>query len=164
MYICIKCLMYVILLGELKLVGTIFAFAIETKLKKNHQQWFFLSSRFSNFLLPSSPLLFIFGHCWFYTISWLMISSKVYGIIMSLNWIFFKKKHRFFNIWWSKVLILILGHGQIWLSQGHIWSTTLAGRQFRLLDVNHFTLSYIFQRPLSALKWGWVSNRGQPYI
>ena len=91
MYICIKCLMYVILLGELKLVGTIFAFAIETKLKKNHQKWFFLSSRFSNFLLPSSPLLFIFGHCWFYTISWLMISSKVYGIIMSLNWIFFKK-------------------------------------------------------------------------
>ena len=56
--------------------------------KMNWSKKFLLSSRFSNFVLPSSPIFFILGHCWFYRRSWLMISSKVYCIV---TWIFFKK-------------------------------------------------------------------------
>ena len=126
---------------------------------------FFLSSSFSNFALRSSPIfLFLAIADFVEKVDWfvLKLCSKVYGIIGSLNWIL--KKHRFFNIWWSKVLILILGHGQIWLSLGKIWSTTLAERQFCLLNVKHFPLFYMIQRPLRDLKWGWVANLGQPHI
>ena len=93
-------------------------------------------------VLPSHSLFSILGPCWFYRRSWLMISSKVYGLIMSLNWIL--KAHRFFNIWWSKVLFLTLGHEQIWLSQLQLWSTTLAGRQIHLLDVLNTSLYLIW--------------------
>ena len=62
---------------------------------------------------------------------------KVYGIIVSLNWILTTQ------ILQSKVLILILVYGQIWLSRGRLWSTTLARRQSWLLDVNRCTLNLI---------------------
>ena len=90
-------------------------------IKKKHRFFnicSFYPQDFQILVFLSSPLFFILGYCWFYRKNWLMISSKVYGIIMLRNWI--KKKHRFFNIWWSKVLIFILGHGKIWLSQGQL--------------------------------------------
>ena len=62
---------------------------------------------------------------------------KVYGITVSLNWILITQ------ILQSKVLILILVYGQIWLSRGRLWSTTLVRRQSWLLDVNHCTLNLI---------------------
>ena len=83
--------MYEILLWELKLVCT-FLLPSKQNFKKSNQKLFLLSSRFSNFVLPSSHLLFILGHCWFYTTSSLMISSKVYGIFMSMNRILKKQK------------------------------------------------------------------------
>ena len=45
---------------------------------------------FHFFFYFSLPLFSILGHGWFYRRSWLVICSKVYDIIMSLNWI--KKK------------------------------------------------------------------------
>ena len=71
-----------------------------------YQKSSFCPRDFQIFVLPSSPLFSFLGHCWFYRRSWLMIRSKVYGIIMSLNWTL---KTQIYNIWWSKVLILIFG-------------------------------------------------------
>ena len=56
-----------------------------------YQKSSFCPRDFQIFVLPSSPLFSFLGHCWFYRRSWLMIRSKVYGIIMSLNWTFFPK-------------------------------------------------------------------------
>ena len=90
-YICIKFLMYKILFWQLKLVSTIFIFAIKIifyqKYFSLYRKKLFLSSRFSNFVLPSSSLFFFLGLCWCHRRSWLMINSDVYGIIMSLNWV-----------------------------------------------------------------------------
>ena len=61
---------------------------------------------FSIFVLRSSPLFSFLGHCWFYRRGWFLINSKVYVIIMSLNWIL---KTQIFNVWRSKVLILVFG-------------------------------------------------------
>ena len=90
-YVYIKFLMYEFLLWELKLLFTIFIFAIKVKLSKNYkkcflfyQKSFFHIRDFQIFTLPSSPLFFP-GNCWFYRRSWLMKNFKVYGIIMSLN-------------------------------------------------------------------------------
>ena len=71
-----------------------------------YQKSSFCPRDFQIFVLPSSPLFSFLGHCWFYRRSWLMIRSNVYGIIMSLNWTL---KTQIYNIWWSKVLILIFG-------------------------------------------------------
>ena len=93
-----------------------------------HQKSSLYPQDFQIFVYPSNPLFSILRHCWFYRKSWFITSCKVYGIIMSLNWIL--RKHRFCNIWWSKYLILILVHGQMWLSQGQLWSTILQGDSF----------------------------------
>ena len=99
--------MYKILLWQLKLLSTIFIFAIKIKLFKNYyQKSSFCSQEFQICVLPSSSLFSFLGHCWFYRRSWLIINSIVYDIIMHLNWIL---KTRIFNVWWSKVLILMLG-------------------------------------------------------
>ena len=82
-----------------------------------------------------------------------------------------KQSKSFFFFFWKssfyprglisgKVLILILGYGLILLHQGQICSITFAERQSGLLDVNHCTVSYMVQRSLQALKWGWVSKLG----
>ena len=85
---------YKIWLWQLKLIFTIFIFAIKIKILKNYQKYFFFCRKiffypqdFQMFVLPSPPLFFFLGHCWFYRRSWLMRNSTVYGIIMSLNWI-----------------------------------------------------------------------------
>ena len=84
-YICIRFLKYEVLFWQLKLVSTICIFVVKIRL---------LYSSFFSFV----------GYCWFYR-SWFMINSKVYGIIISLNWILKQILH----IWWSKPLILIPG-------------------------------------------------------
>ena len=48
---------------------------------------------FQIFVLHSSHLFSFLGYFWFYRRSWLMINSKVYGLIISV------KLRRFFNIW-----------------------------------------------------------------
>ena len=134
---------------------------------------FLLLSRFSNSCTSLFPLLFFFsslGHYWFYGRSWLMINSIVYSIVISLRWIL---EHRFFNIrrassdldTWSIDRVLYRENfcGQIWLSQSQFWSNTLAGRYSHLLNVNHYTLSYMIERSLRTLTWSWVSKLGQPY-
>ena len=90
-----------------------FIFAIKMKPLKNYQKCFLFYQKSSccprnfKFLYLTLPLFFLFlAHFWFYWRSWLMINTKVYGISMSLNLIL---KTWFFNIWWIKVLILMLG-------------------------------------------------------
>ena len=78
-----------------------------------------------------------------------MISSKIYSIVMPLNWIL---ENKFFNIWRSKLIRDTWPWTNLGLTQDQLWSTTLAGRQSALLDVNHCTLSYMIQRSLTALK------------
>ena len=91
----IKFWIYEILLGQLKRASTSFIFVIKIKLSKSYQKDFlfyrkssFFYRRFQIFVLHYSPLLYFLGHCWFYWRSWLMINTKVYGISMSLIWIF----------------------------------------------------------------------------
>ena len=60
---------------------------------------------FQTFVLPSCFIFSFLCHCWFYRRSWLVTNSKVYDIIMPLDWIL---KTRFFNVWWSKALILMI--------------------------------------------------------
>ena len=59
--------MYKILFWQLKLVSTIFIFAIKIifyqKYFSLYRKKLFLSSRFSNFVLPSSSLFFFLGLC-----------------------------------------------------------------------------------------------------
>ena len=52
-----------------------------------YQKTFFRPQDFQTFVLPSSSLFSFLGHFWFYRKSRLMINSKVYGIILSINWI-----------------------------------------------------------------------------
>ena len=58
-----------------------------------YQESFFYPQDFQICVLPSSTLFSILdfteyiGHYWFYRRRLFMISSKVYGMIMSLNWI-----------------------------------------------------------------------------
>ena len=80
-------------LWKFQVVFTIFIFFINKKLLKSYQNCFsfyqkssFCPRDFQTFLFPSSPLFFFLGHCSFYRRSWLMKNSKVYDIIMSLNW------------------------------------------------------------------------------
>ena len=94
-YICINFYIYEILLGQLTVVCTFFfVFAIKIKVLKDYQKCFlfyqkssFCPGHFQIFVLHSFPLLSYMCHGWFYR-SWLMISTKVYGINLSLNWIF----------------------------------------------------------------------------
>ena len=91
----IKFWIYEILLEKLKRVSTFLIFSIKIKLLENYQKYFlfyqkrpFCPRHFQMFVLQSSPLFSFFGHCWFYWRSWLMINTNVYGISMSLNWVF----------------------------------------------------------------------------
>ena len=93
-----------------------------------HQKSSLYPQDFQIFVYPFSPLFSIPRQCWFYRKSWFITGSKVYGIIMSLNWIL--RKHRFCNICWSKSLILILVHGQMWLSQGNFAPLYCQGDSF----------------------------------
>ena len=87
-------LLYNNLFWQLKLLSTtsIFGIKIKSSLKLSKMIFIapknsFCSQDFRTFALPSSSLFSFLGHCWFYGRSWLMINAKVYGIIMSLNWI-----------------------------------------------------------------------------
>ena len=92
--VCIKFMMYEILLWELRLVFTVFIFAIKIKLLKNYQKYFlfyqqisFCPRDYQIFVLHSSPLFSFLGHCLFDRRSCLKINFKVYDIFMSLSWI-----------------------------------------------------------------------------
>ena len=92
-FIFIKFLTYEFLLWELKLVCPIFVFASKIKLLESSQKWFYFTKkvpfilRIFKFCTSLFPSFFIVCHCWFYRIAWLMISCKVFGTVMSLNWI-----------------------------------------------------------------------------
>ena len=58
-YICIKFLMYEILLWELKLVPTAFVFTIKIKLLKNYQKWFYFVKKSS--FCPQNFQIFVLG-------------------------------------------------------------------------------------------------------
>ena len=86
-YIYFRFLMYEILLRQLKLVSTIFIFAIKIRLLNNYRKCYLIYQK-TPFVLEIFKFLYSFlGNCWFYRWNWLMINSNVYGIIMSLNWI-----------------------------------------------------------------------------
>ena len=68
-------------------MSTIFVFAIKIKLLKNYQKCFCSTKKYYfvleiiKFLYLTFSIIFSFlGCCWFYTRSWLIISSKVYDI------------------------------------------------------------------------------------
>ena len=69
-----------------------FVFAIKIKLKNllkmtlSYQKSSFCPQDFRIFI-SFSPLLSFLGCWWFYRRGWVMISSKVYDIILFLNWI-----------------------------------------------------------------------------
>ena len=122
-----------------------------------YQKISFFPQDFQIFVLPFSSLFpslvisdFIEEVDWWYVLKFMLWHHHVTKLDF--------KKHRFFNIWWTEVLIVIPCHGQIWLSQGQTWSSILAGRQFHLLDVNHFTLSYMTQRSLRAFGFQILAN------
>ena len=78
-YILIKFLMHEILLWELRLVSTVFVFAIKVWLWKNYQKWSYFTKK-APFITKIFKVLYFplprLGHCWFYRKSWLMISFK----------------------------------------------------------------------------------------
>ena len=65
-------------------------FFIKLRLLKNDEKCFlyYLKSSFCprDFQILHCPLFSFLGHCWFYRRIWFTINSKVYRIIMSLNW------------------------------------------------------------------------------
>ena len=67
--------MYNILFCQLKLVSTVFIFAIKIMFCQKYfllyRKKLFLSSRFSNFVLPASSLFFFLG------LSWLISKEKL---------------------------------------------------------------------------------------
>ena len=86
-----------------------FILTIKIKLLKNYQNPFYCTIKrlilSSSFVLPSCFIFFLSLPLLIFRRSWLMTNSKVYDIIMSLDWIL---KTRFFNVWWSKALILMI--------------------------------------------------------
>ena len=92
LYVCTKFLLHKSLFWQLKLMSTISIFAIKITFKKLSkmlfivQKNFFCPEDFQTFVLPSYSLFSFLGRYWSYRRSWLTINSKVYGIIMSLNW------------------------------------------------------------------------------
>ena len=130
-------MIYEILLWE-------FVFAIKIKLYKNYQKWFYFTKKapfilkFFKFLYFPLPLFLPFlVIANFIEKSSYMISSKIYGLIMSLNWIL------------KTTDSLISGEVKF-------WSWYLFMDKFGCL--NHFTLSYMIKRSLRAWKWGLVAG------
>ena len=84
-----------------KALPTIFIWTIKNKTFKNFSKIFYRKSSFCllqimKFLYLTLPLFLFLGYCWFYTRNCLMMmNSKIYYIIMFLNWIL---NYIFFNI------------------------------------------------------------------
>ena len=151
-------------------MSTIFVFAIKIKLLKNYQKCFCSTKKYYfvleiiKFLYLTFSIIFSFlGCCWFYTRSWLIISSKVYDIhVPKLD---FKNTDS-----------LISGEVKFWSWYFVNWQSFLL-RKFSqrnmavprpiLLHMSWQTILLNWflslQRSLRILEWGWVPKFGQAY-
>ena len=130
-----------------------FLFSIKRKLFKNYQKCFLFYQKssfwpwdFQICVLHSPPFFSFHGICWFYWRSWL---SLWHHNVLKLD---FKNADSLISV------ELKFWFGEVWLSQGRRWYTTLAGKQSCLVH-----LMLINQRSPRALEWGWVPKLGQAF-
>ena len=152
------------LLWQLKLLSTISVFAMKIKLLKNNQKCFlsyqkssFSPQDFQFFVLSSSSLFSFLGYCWFSKRSSLMIDSKVYDIIIPLNWVL---KCQF---WWSKVRIWMLHQlVEYYIAIISVEKSSCPKAKFSLLHWQEDSPALLML--ISALHLVWSNTHPEPWI